>query len=380
MHKMAALTRQQALSEKKPSAQALEKCRHLWANVVLAIGDESSQMDPELLATVSARAYYGRIPRVKWDTTTLTEHPFGDVLMQILLGDFLQLNPVRCHTLVESLIDTAEHQIAGVPEQTNELALNGYTIFRQITENVILFKGTHRFLPNDPLAELLRIMRVPGGEKVPQSLREQILAQIQYGEEDPRASNTYCDFDEHGTPNTKPGFFSTGYYSAINWEQVCRQQQLSAWNAAAITSHPRALWNDASGKPSDASVDGMESLHDAGQLVYYVQAADVPVERALRGRKDVILQACNVPQMTQTGGLMSVLLLFLGMRVKLTKKIMPPELVQEASGEIVRIAFHDEEGFGHSRPRGQRPLCRGSRLGLQLTLLLSLKHCKHALT
>ena len=85
--------------------------------IALAIGDESSQMDPELLATVSARAYYGRLPRHMWDTTTLPEHSFGDVLMQILLGDFLQLNPVRTHTLVESLIDTAVHKIAGVPEK-----------------------------------------------------------------------------------------------------------------------------------------------------------------------------------------------------------------------------------------------------------------------
>ena len=145
--------------------------------------------------------------------------------MQTLLGDFLQLNPVKKHTLVESLIDTAVHKVAGVPGETQPLASDGYTIFRQITEHVILLKGTHRFLPSDPLAELLRIMRVPGGEKVPQSLREQVLAQIQYGEEDPRASNAYCDVDEHGTPNKKPGFFSTGYYSAINWEQGSSNSQ-----------------------------------------------------------------------------------------------------------------------------------------------------------
>ena len=34
-----------------------------------------------------------------------------------------------------------------------------------------------------------------------------------------------------------------------------------------------------------------------------------------------------------------------------------PELVQEASGEIVRITFHDDEGFGCSRLRGHRPKC-----------------------
>ena len=54
---------------------------------------------------------------------------------------------------------------------------------------------------------------------------------------------------------------------------------------------------------------------------------------------------------------MSVLPSYLGIRVELTKKCLPPELVQEASGEIVRIAFHDEEGFGYGRPRGQRPQC-----------------------
>ena len=98
MHKMAALTRQQGLSGTKPSAQAIEKCKHLWAHIALAIGDEGSQMDPELLATLSARAYYGRIQRNRWDTEALPDHSFGDVLMQVLLADFLQLNPVRTHT------------------------------------------------------------------------------------------------------------------------------------------------------------------------------------------------------------------------------------------------------------------------------------------
>ena len=63
-------------------------------------------MDPELLATASARAYYGRIQRSSWDAEALPGHPFGGVLMQVLLADFLQLNLVRTHTLLETLIDT----------------------------------------------------------------------------------------------------------------------------------------------------------------------------------------------------------------------------------------------------------------------------------
>ena len=111
MHRMAALARHQPLSETKPSAQALEKCKHFWAHVALTIGDEGSQMDPNLLATVSARAYCGRIQRGRWDIGSLPHHPFGDVLMQVLLADFLQLNPIKSHTLLEALIDTKEHEI-----------------------------------------------------------------------------------------------------------------------------------------------------------------------------------------------------------------------------------------------------------------------------
>ena len=152
MHRMAALTCHQPLSETRPSAQALEKCKQFWAHVALTIGDEGSQMDPNLLATACARAYYGRIQKSRWDIGSLPEHPFGDILMQVLLADFLQLNPVKSHTLLEALIDTKDYAIPGVPAQTLPLTFDGYKIFRQSTRNVILLKGTHRFLPDDPLA------------------------------------------------------------------------------------------------------------------------------------------------------------------------------------------------------------------------------------
>ena len=59
------------------------------------------------------------------------------------------------------------------------------------------------------------------------------------------------------------------------------------------------------------------------------------------------MQALDVANMTSgTSGLMSFCVFFLGMRQKLTKKIMAPELVQEAGGEVVGVAFHHEEAFG----------------------------------
>ena len=44
------------------------------------------------------------------------------------------------------------------------------------------------------------------------------------------------------------------------------------------------------------------------------------------------------------------------MRMKLTKKIMAPELVQECPGEVVGVAFHEAERFGgHGLAVGAAP-------------------------
>ena len=43
---------------------------------------------------------------------------------------------------------------------------------------------------------------------------------------------------------------------------------------------------------------------------------------------------------------MGMLGIFIGMRVRLTKKVLPPEIVQEATGEVVGLVFHPMEKFG----------------------------------
>ena len=42
--------------------------------------------------------------------------------MQVMLGDFLQLNHVKKHSLAEAFIDTAVHNVPGLPKATQELA------------------------------------------------------------------------------------------------------------------------------------------------------------------------------------------------------------------------------------------------------------------
>ena len=59
--------------------------------------------------------------------------------------------------------------------------------------------------------------------------------------------------------------------------------------------------------------------------------------------------------MSKSAGLMGMSAIFVGMRVRLTKKILPPELVQEATGEVVGIVFHPRERFGHPASSHLRP-------------------------
>ena len=106
-------------------------------------------------------------------------------------GDFMQLNAVLSHTLLESFLPGSELSVPGVPGETSALNKDGYKIFDAMTGIVILFKHSHSFLENDPLTELLGIMRTPGGRRVPEELRRAILARVQCGEGNARVSLTY---------------------------------------------------------------------------------------------------------------------------------------------------------------------------------------------
>lgn len=372
MHAMAAMTRNQALTARKPGRAALEKLKKGWEALACILLDEASLMPPELLAMVNARAGWARSELLHLLPGTFAERPFGDILLQIMLGDFLQLNPVRSHSLLEAFLEDTEVSVPRVPEATTELDRQGYSIFRQFCQQVVLFRGTHRFVAGDPLVQLLEIMRAPGGQQVPEWLREAILARVQRGEEDPRAAADYAQHNAHGEQIGPAGFFARGFFSAINWEQVARLEQLWARQAALRTVGPTALQNSGSGRPQrlcwawppaackhhasstwlPAQVQALISwlAHGRAQLIYYVQAVDLPQAKGLQGSLAFVEQALAVANRNSTGGLSGLLPLFLGMRVKLTKKLLAPELVQEASGEVVGIAFHDEEGFGRALP------------------------------
>lgn len=215
--------------------------------------------------------------------------------------------------------------------------IHGCKIFSGLAENVVLFKGSHRFLDTE-LPQLLEIMRTPGGARVPDDLRLKIRNQIITNTDDLRLDASY---EMEGIR----GFFAFGASAAIRWEQVARMQQLQVLQSARHSVGPVALQNTVGGIPDEKSAPFVKDTASAlGQLVYYFQAVDKFRHPQDRSR---YMESLRVVNLSKTCGLMGMLAVFLGMRVRLKKKILAPELVQEATGEVVGICFHQDERFGH---------------------------------
>ena len=115
MHAAGKLNRKQSLKAKqlKPSSQKRRALETEWVDPLLLLCDELSLAPPPLLAGVSRRAFHGRARPLRLNADDIMDHPFGDILLQALMGDFLQLNPVKSHTLVEAF---ATSRVPGVPE------------------------------------------------------------------------------------------------------------------------------------------------------------------------------------------------------------------------------------------------------------------------
>ena len=340
MHAAGKMTRGQSMkaAELKPKSHARKALEAEWLDPLLLLADELGLAAPPLLAGISRRAFHGRARPLRLDPADAMEHPFGDVLLQALMADFMQLNPVLSHTLLETFCTS---RVPGVPHKTEDEDRDGYRVFRNCCKNVIIFTGTYRFLDED-LPALLNIMCTPGGRAVPDELKAKISARIEAGPEDPRYS---ADYIVEG----RPGFFVFGAHAAIQWEQVARMMNLRVPQMARRCCGPVALRNQADGTP-----DAQATLQTRpqGQLVYYFQRVDrfkhpQTIEQHMHTLRFVNLSKC--------AGLHGMLGLFVGMRVRLTKKQLGPELVQEATGEVVDLAFHPDERFGDPASSNIRP-------------------------
>jgi len=341
MHSAGKMKREQSLKagKLKPGSAAMKALRAEWEPTGLLLGDELSLAPPALLAGISRRAFHGRSRLRRMNADDMLAHPFGDVLFQGFCGDFLQLNPVLNHTLLEAFCST---RVPGVPPKTEPEDRDGFSLFRNICRNVILFSGTHRFLDED-LPALLEIMRTPGGAVVPEGLKERVLARVQTSDDDPRLHE---DFGLEG----QQGFFACGAHAAIQWEQVSRIMQLHVLRMARLSRGPEAYCNTPQGSPD---CTGVPRARPVGQLVYYFQAVDRFNHPQDRQRH---LEALRfVMNLSKSAGLHGMCPVYIGMRVRLTRKVLAPELVQEASGEVIDILFHKDERFGDPASSSIRP-------------------------
>ena len=292
MHEAGQMRHQQSLKAKKlnRNKKAKDALTLEWEAGLLLIGDEIGTAPPPLLGGVSRRASYGRKDLYNLDLMRVTEQPFGDMLLQVMMGGFLQLNPVASHSLLEALLPTTT-RVPGTPRKTNEEDIDGYKVFQHMCKNVILFTGTHRFKDN-ALPQLLEIMRTPGGATLPEALKLKIRERICETDADPRLSR---DFEQEG----QKGFFAFAARAAIQWEQVARLQQLHIVASARVCPGARAAANDDSGKPNlkrmrqtvscgERPPAAIHQPSKQGQLVYYLQAVD---RFKHRQKRDVHMEA-----------------------------------------------------------------------------------------
>ena len=156
----------------------------------------------------------------------------------------------------------------------------------------------------------------------------------------------------------------------MNWDQVARLQQLCAYDSARASFGVAAFCKTHTGRPQlicrhfptylsrsfqsrfGAVFTKQEPfltslLHDKGRLLYYVQAVNLVHLSEFTNVKPILHEILGLTNMaSKTGNLMSFLPLHLGLKVKVTKKLLPPEILQKCLAEVVAIQFRPNERFG----------------------------------
>ena len=293
-------------------------------DVHLLVVDEISMLSPALFTALSYRLCQARKTTWGVDPNLFTEKgsAFGAVPLVILAGDFLQLPAFQNNRRVSLLSDFGDDNSAP-PKDTRarRQGKNGKPIydykremqqgrrcFWEATTDVHLLTQTHRFVDRETkkkcpvLPEILNYMRKPDGELMKDKLWRALQARVVDGPEDPKL---------------KDPRFRDGYEVASEWSAVARLMQYRARRDAAR----------------------------ANQMLVYVQAVDRPYDKTMV-KKDY-MRALQVVNYSETGNRAGLLPLFVGMRVRLTRKLAAKYgLVNEATGVVESIQFHEDE-FAH---------------------------------
>ena len=338
--------------------------------------DEAGFASPALYATLNARAFWGRLDMHQLDISELLNVTFGNILLQLVFGDFGLLKPVPrgARSLGEAFLKEADsfNELDRV-DLISDMDRAGLRFLDQVSVNTIEFQGTYRYAEGDPLIQLLQAMRVPGGRKLDSVLKAQVESRIRCADNDPRMAPTF----RFPAPivndcNSANNFFN-GMFSAVNWEQVSRLQQVWVMRNATLTVGPTAMQNTKSGSPvwywtsfPPAACKGIAHIflkslgrqagcRGKGQLVVFIQRVDRPAFHQYAEDRRFMRSALEVVNMTKTARLQGFCSLYRGMPVKINTRLMPPDLVPETTAEVLECGFHEEECFGMPRNQNASP-------------------------
>ena len=247
----------------------------------------------------------------------------------------------------------------------------GLQNFDRFLPQTILFRGSHHFQAGDPLAAILENMRKEGFHPLTPELKNLIRKQVfRPRAKDPHLDSNFVIRDSDGRPVGPTVFFANGIFSAINWDQVARLQQITVYESVRSSFGVNAFQNTMDGRPLQfvrhfppalgrsfqrrfsqclqSVAEVLTSfLFAKGQVIYYAQAVGLVHQKEYFADQSVLRECFSITNMaSKTCNLMAFVPLHVGLRVKITKKLMAPELVQEFPEEIVAIHVLPEERYG----------------------------------
>ena len=263
-------------------------CGELGVDVI----DELGAVSATLLHADSLRKTYGRAARFKLETTEYMkpQETWGRMPAKILCGDFYQLPPVPASSSL----------LAPLKGQTYE-HVQGRKLLADI-EHVVDFVQMQRF--TDPLqVQVLEAMRTPGGKTISEESWNAIVA---------------TEVGSNGSA-LQPSGVDQRLRQARGWYESAYEWRIVSF---AMQSQTRI------------------DAHDAGRILFYIQAADRPAVQLCRSDFDEMRAEPNLSKTQKLAGLLPV---YIGMEMVLTESILPPRKVRGSACTVVGLELHPRE-------------------------------------
>ena len=171
--------------------------------------------------------------------------------------------------------------------------------------------------------QVLEAMRTVGGKKISEECWQAIIA------------TEICSDDAASLTSTEASRGSGSVHQPAEWDKRLREargwyESAYEWRIVSYAMH------------ANARLDA----HDAGKVLFYIPAVDVPLARLSRDEFD---EMRAFPNISQSAKLPSVLPVWIGMEVILSDSVLPPKYVRGTACTVVGIEPHPKEPPMHDR-------------------------------